>query len=112
MLLNAVLWTAKIPVPKKGLNVRITEKDLKLPPERGTKPAAKVPQPDASSYAGALKARSLFRQRVQPLRYSRRMNLSASGQPVAFSLAASHWIFLPTRYATVPRSTASVSAPE
>ncbi len=47
----------------------------------------------------------------QPLRYSRRMNASASGQPFAFIVAASHSSFLPARYATLPRWFASVSQP-
>lgn len=37
MLLNGILWTAKIPVPTEGLSADITEKDLDLPPEK--KPA-------------------------------------------------------------------------
>ena len=47
----------------------------------------------------------------QPLRYSRRMYWSASGQFVARSFRASHSIFLPTRSATLPSSTNSVSRP-
>lgn len=38
------------------------------------------------------------------------MNRSASGVPVALSAAASQAIFLPVRYATLPNSTASLSA--
>ena len=38
-----------------------------------------------------------YPSRTQPSRYSRRMNLSASGQPVAFSVLESHSSFFPTR---------------
>jgi hypothetical protein len=49
---------------------------------------------------------------VQPLRYSRRRNASASGQPTALRFAASHVSFLPVRRATLQSSAASVNAPE
>src|SRR6476619_4384428 len=48
--------------------------------------------------------------RSQPLRYSRWMNLDASGALVALSDFASHSSALPVRYATLPSSTASLRA--
>src|SRR5581483_4439577 len=47
-----------------------------------------------------------------PLRYSRLTYFSASAALVTRILSASHSIFLPTRYATLPRWFASVSQPE
>ena len=49
---------------------------------------------------------------IQPLRYSLWTNCWASGELVTFRFSASHSIFFPLRYETIPSSTASVSAPE
>jgi len=49
---------------------------------------------------------------VHPSRYSRRMNTSASGQPMALSFLASQVSFFPVRSATLQSNAASVSAPE
>lgn len=51
-------------------------------------------------------------QIFHPLRYSCRMNRSASGQFTALRFFQSHSRRRDERYATFPRSTASVSGPE
>ena len=51
------------------------------------------------------------RYSTQPLRYSRRTNLLASGRLVTRIFLASHSIFLPVRNATKPSSIASVIGP-
>jgi hypothetical protein len=33
MIVNAILWTAKVDVPEGGANVDLSEEDLALPPE-------------------------------------------------------------------------------
>ena len=34
LVAQAVVWTVKLPVPKEGLPVKVSEKDLKLPPKK------------------------------------------------------------------------------
>src|SRR5581483_2296176 len=52
-----------------------------------------------------------IRYRLQPLRYSRRMKRLASEMLVTSSLSEFHSTRLPTRMATLPRSTISVKGP-
>ena len=52
------------------------------------------------------------RHKLHPERYSRRTYLFASGTLVTFMFLASQLIFSPTRSATLPSETISVSGPE